>query len=135
MSPTRHSLQRRIVLAALLMIQLIANPIAAGEADHEPDDTHEHGAFYFGEAKMVPSMEPVTEARVKGQVKGTFRFFVLQTDDHGRFRRPGLGLDVDANAVEFTCDKSGYKTVDVTWRRLSKAKDAPVEVECLMIKG
>jgi hypothetical protein len=109
-------------------------PLVAGEADPEPDDTHIHGPAYFGETKEVPSLEAVTDVRVKGQVRGTYRFFVLQSDDHGRFRRSGMGLDVDANKVEFTCDKAGYKTVDVSWRRLSPAKDAPVEVECLMVK-
>lgn len=134
MQQARLQTLQRLAASALALIAAAA-PLAAGEADHEPDDTHLHGAFYFGEAKEVPTLDPVTDVRVKGQIKGTYRFFVLQTDDHGRFRRSGMGLDVDPDTLEFTCDKSGYKTLDVTWRRMSKAKDAPIEVECLMEKN
>ena len=128
---SRHH-KARLLLPALALI--IGAPLAAlaGEGDHEPDDTHEHGPAYLGEARDIKGLAPLENVIVKGQLKGTMRFFIVQTDDHGRFRRAGLGLDVDANQVEFTCTKSGFRTVDVMWRRLSRAKDAPVEVECLL---
>lgn len=115
-------------------IGAFALPVLAGEADYEPDDTHEHGAAYFGEAKDIASMEPLPEVRIKGQVRGTMRFFIMQTDDDGRFRRAGMGLDVDADTVDITCEKSGFRSIDVMKRRISSAKDASVEVECLMEK-
>lgn len=117
-------------IAALLL--LLAAPAHAGEADHEPDDTHEHGAAYFGEAKDIRGLTPVEAVLVKGQVRGTTRFFIIPTDPEGRFKRAGLGLDVDAEKVEFTCEKAGYRLVDVMRRRMSGAKDAAVEVECLL---
>ena len=128
---------KRITLKALsiaVAIGAFALPAHAGEADHEPDDTHEHGAAYFGEAKDIGRMEPIANARIKGQIRGTTRFFIIQTDDDGRFRRAGMGLDVDASTVEITCDKAGFRAVDVLIRRASSAKDAAVEVECLMEK-
>ena len=112
----------------------LAWPALAGEADHEPDDTHEHGAAYFGEAKDIASLQPLPEVRIKGQVRGTMRFFIMQTDDDGRFKRAGMGLDVDPEAVEVTCEKSGYRTIDVMRRRASRAEDAAVEIECLLEK-
>jgi hypothetical protein len=125
-------------LACLVAIQLVVAASApltvAGEADHEPDDTHEFGAAYFGEAKLIPSLEHVPDVRVRGLIKGTTRFFITTTDDHGRFRRQGMGLDVDADQMVFTCEKTGFRTIEVMSKRLSKAKDAPVEVECLMVK-
>lgn len=116
----------------LLIAAALAWPAMAGEADHEPDDTHEHGASFFGEAKDIRSFAPLANVMIRLQVTGTMRFVVTQTDDEGRFRRPGLGPDVDAEAVDVICQKSGYRTVEVVRRRLSKAKDAPVEVECLL---
>ena len=117
-----------------LAVGAIAWPVLAGEADYEPDDTHEHGAAFFGEAKDIGGMEPLPEVRIKGQVRGTMRFFIIQTDDDGRFRRAGMGLNVDADAVDITCEKSGFRAVEVMKRRISSAKDASVEVECLMEK-
>jgi hypothetical protein len=121
-------------LSAAVAIGSFALPACAGEADHEPDDTHEHGAAYFGEAKDIGRMEPLANVRIKGQIRGTTRFFIIQTDEDGRFRRAGIGLDVDAETVEITCEKSGFRAIDVLRRRASAAKDAAVEVECLMEK-
>lgn len=122
-----------IALACLLAAAL-ALPALAGEADAEPDDSHEHGAPFFGEAKDIGGLEPVPEVRIKAQVKGTMRFFITQTDDEGRFRRAGMGPDVDPEAVEVTCEKTGFRTVEVLRRRASKDKLAPVEIECLLEK-
>ncbi len=110
-------------------------PALAGEADFEPADIHEHGNPFFGEAKDIKSFGPVADVRIKVQVKGTFRFVIVQTDDEGRFRRNGLGPDVNADNVEFTCEKNGYRTVEVMHRRLSNAKFSPVEIECLLEKN
>jgi hypothetical protein len=114
---------------------LTVAPACAGEADHEPDDTHEHGAAYFGEAKDIATLDPVSEVRIKAQVRGTTRFFIIQTDDDGRFRRAGMGSDVDPEKVDITCEKAGFRTVEVMRRRASAAKDAAVEIECLMEKA
>lgn len=117
-----------------LAIASFALPAIAGEADHEPDDTHEHGAAYFGEAKDIGSLQPLPEVRIKGQLRGTMRFFIMQTDDDGRFKRAGMGLDVDPDKVDVTCEKVGFRTIDVMRRRASGAKDAAVEIECLLEK-
>jgi hypothetical protein len=125
---------RLTAVAIALAIGVFGLPALAGEADHEPDDTHEHGAAFFGEAKDIGGMDPLANVRIKGQVRGTTRFFIIQTDEDGRFRRAGMGLDVDAETVDVTCEKAGFKAVEVFKRRASSAKDAAVEVECLMEK-
>ncbi len=117
-----------------LVVCALALPALAGEADHEPDDTHEYGAPFFGEAKDLRGMDPVADVRIKGQVRGTMRFFITQTDEEGRFKRSGMGTDVDPETVDVTCEKAGFRTVDVMRRRLSKEKDAAVEIECLLEK-
>jgi hypothetical protein len=119
----------RVLALALVAMSL---PALAGEADFEVDDIHEHGAPYFGDAKEIKAMTPLEGVRFKIQLKGALRFFIITTDDDGRFRRNGLGLDVDPEQVEVTCEKDGFRTVDVLRRRTSRAKNAPVEVECLL---
>src|SRR5204862_4123717 len=89
----------------LLAFALLVMPAFAGEADFEPADLHEHGNPYFGEVKDIKGLNPVENARIKVQVKGTMRFFIVQTDAEGRFRRNGLGTDVDPEKVEFSCEK------------------------------
>ena len=113
-------------------VSLLASAAFAGEADFEPDDIHEHGPPYFGEAKDIKGLKPLEDVQIKVQVKGTLRFFIVQTDGEGRFRRNGLGTDVDPANVEFACEKSGFRTIEIMHRRLSSAKFSPVEIECLL---
>ena len=122
-------------MLALAVCAVGALPALAGDADHEITDDHENGAPYFGEAKDVAGLKPLASVRVKAQIRGTTRFRMGQTDEEGRFKLLGLGPDVDAEDVEVTCEKSGYRVIDTTRRRLSKAPDAPVEIECLMEKA
>lgn len=120
------------MLGRLLIALLLATPLQAGEADFEPDDIHEHGAPYFGDAKDIKGLTPLADVQIKVQVKGTRQFIVVQTDAEGRFRRNGLGTHIDPANLEFTCEKRGFRTVDVMHRRLSGAKFSPVEIECLL---
>jgi hypothetical protein len=119
----------------LLALLLETTPLLAGEADFEPADIHEHGNPYFGEAKDIKGLSPLENVRIKVQVKGTMRFFVVQTDAEGRFRRNGLGLDVDPERVEFSCEKEGFRTIEVMHRKMSNAKLSPIEIECLLEKN
>ena len=128
---SRHASQA----AGILAITIFLTPAFAGEAEFEPADIHEHGNPYFGEAKDIKGLAPLENVRIKVQVKGTPRFFVVQTDAEGRFRRNGLGLDVDPEKVEFSCDKDGYRTVEVMHRKMSAAKLSPIEIECLLTRN
>lgn len=110
-------------------------PAMAGEADYEPDDAHEHGAAFLGEAKDIGRMDPVPDVRIKAQLRGTMRFIVMQTDEDGRFKRNGMGAEIDPDNIDITCEKPGYRTVEVMRRRTSSAKNAPLEVECLLEKA
>jgi hypothetical protein len=119
----------------ILGFALFAIRALAGEADFEPADIHEHGNPYFGEAKDIKGLAPLENVRIKVQVKGTPRFFIVQTDAEGRFRRNGLGLDVDPEKVEFSCEKDGFRTVEVMHRKMSSTKLSPIEIECLLARN
>jgi hypothetical protein len=127
--------RHRFQVWRLLALACLAAPAIAGEAEFEPADIHEHGNPYFGEAKDIKGLNPVENARIKVQVKGTMRFFIVQTDSDGRFRKNGLGLDVDPEKNEYTCEKDGFRTVEVMHRKMSSAKLSPVEIECLLAKN
>jgi hypothetical protein len=129
-----NNMQRGFLIAGFSALLMLATPAVAGEADFEPADIHEHGNPYFGEAKDVKGLSPLENVRIKVQVKGTQRFFIVQTDEEGRFRRNGLGLDVDPEKVEFFCEKDGFRTVEVMHRKMSAAKLSPIEIECLLAK-
>jgi hypothetical protein len=133
--PMSRRPQRRFPAPGFLALLLFAAPAFAGEADFEPEDFHEHGHPYFGEAKDIKGLVPVADVRMKVKVKGTQHFFIVQTDADGRFRRNGLGTDVDPEKVDFTCEKDGYRTVEVMHRKMSTAKFSPVEIECLLAKN
>lgn len=120
-----------LAAAAAACCAMLALSAVAGDGEYEPDD-HEHGAPYLGEVKDIRGLKAVQSAQIRLQIRGTQRFFLLQTDDEGRFRRSGLGADIDPESVDVTCTKAGYRTIEVMRRRLSPAKDAPVEVECLL---
>ena len=128
-------MSRRFHSCGILAVALLAMPAVAGEADFEPADIHEHGNPYFGEARDIKGLNPLENVRIKVQVKGTMRFFIVQTDAEGRFRRNGLGLDVDPAKVEFSCEKDGFRTVEVMHRKMSSAKLSPIEIECLLAKN
>ena len=130
---TRQS-RRRFQVWGILALAFLAAPAIAGEAEFEPADIHEHGNPYFGEAKDIKGLSPLENVRIKVQVKGTMRFFIVQTDSDGRFRKNGLGLDVDPEKNEYTCEKDGYRTVEVMHRKMSSAKLSPIEIECLLAR-
>lgn len=129
------NIQRRFLISSFSALLMLAAPAVAGEAEFEPADIHEHGNPYFGEAKDIKGLSPLENVRIKVQVKGTMRFFIVQTDSDGRFRKNGLGLDVDPEKNEYTCEKDGFRTVEVMHRKMSSAKLSPVEIECLLAKN
>src|SRR4051794_33932954 len=131
---SRQSRRGSCTLMAL-SLAMIAMPALAGEADFEPADIHEHGNPYFGEVKDIKGLVPAGKPGLKGKGKGTRRFFIVQPDSEGRFRSNGLGLDVDPEKVEFSCEKDGFRTVEVMHRKMSNAKLSPIEIECLLARN
>jgi hypothetical protein len=116
-------------LCAGLMLLLPAH-LRAGELESEMDD-HDNGAPFFGEAKDVSSQRPLAAVQVKVLAKGGWPIFI-NTNDEGIFRLGGLGKSVNPDTVEIACAKQGYRTLDVLRRRMSRAEDAPVQIECLL---
>jgi hypothetical protein len=116
-----------LVCFAIAMVSLSKSH--AGEAVSEKDEL-DNGPSFFGEAKEVGSLRPMQNVQVKAEV-GEQRVSTY-TNDEGTFKIPGLGKETAADSVAITCSKQGYRTLDMSRRRLSGAADAPVVIECLL---
>jgi hypothetical protein len=120
------------VTAIAAMSLLLSLAAFAGDAGFEGDDDHDDGAPFFGEVKDVNGLKPLDGVRVTGIVAGAIAPIVVSTNEEGKFKFRGFGKDVKQDSVQITCGKDGYTVLDVSRRQLSKAPDAPVEIECLL---
>ncbi len=126
-----------IILSLLLCLVLTAGgPVRAGGSDIEAsaDADKEHGPPFFGEAMVVQGMKPLEGVRIKAQLKGRPLPVITNTNDEGRFSIRGFGKTVDPGNVTVSCDMDGYKLIDLTRRRVSKAANAATVIECLFEK-
>lgn len=114
-----------ICFAAMVLSSAISR---AGEAVSERDE--DNGPAFFGEAKEAGSLRPVQSVQVWAEL-GEQRVSTYSNDE-GSFKIPAFGKDIVVDNVAITCSKEGYRTLDVSLRRLSSAADAPVMIECLL---
>jgi hypothetical protein len=116
------------VIMVCFAVAMLSPRSHAGEAVSEKDE--DNGPSFFGEAKEVGTLRPMQNVQVKAELGGqqvsTF------TNDEGSFKIPGFGKETVADSVTVTCAKQGYRTIDMSRRRLSGAADAPVVIECLL---
>ena len=120
-----------MMLACFAVTLLAPSMPRAGEVASEKDEFN--GPSFFGEAKEAGSLRPMQNVQVKAEL-GEQRVSTY-TSDEGSFKIPGFGKDTVADSVTISCAKEGYRTLDISRRRLSGAADAPVVVECLMEKA
>jgi hypothetical protein len=120
-----------MILAGFAVALFASSMVRGGEVASEKDEFN--GPSFFGEAKEAGSLRPVQNVQVKAEL-GEQRVLTF-TSDEGSFKIPGFGKDTVADSVTISCAKEGYRTLDISRRRLSGAADAPVVVECLMEKA
>jgi hypothetical protein len=118
----------RTVLAAFAVI-LLSPQSYGGEAFSERDEL-DNGPSFFGEAKEVGSLRSIQKVQVRAEL-GARRISTF-TNVEGHFKIPGFGKEAVADNVTITCAKEGYRTLDISRRRMSAAADAPIEIECLL---
>jgi hypothetical protein len=58
--------------------------------------------------------------------------FIVQADNHGRYRIPGFSKAVDATKVQITCSKPGYKLITKDRRIMRGRANAPIETNCIL---
>ena len=119
----------RLILVCFAVSVLSCSKSGAGEAVSERDEL-ENGPSFFGEAKEAGSLRSLQNVRVRAEIGE--RRISTYTNDEGSFKIPGFGKEIAADSIAITCSKEGYRTLDISRRRLSGAADAPVVIECLL---
>jgi hypothetical protein len=118
-----------VVLTACVVIAGSTHGSYAGESLSERDEA-DVGPYFFGDAREVGSLKFLQNVRVTAELGG--RRMLINTNSEGHFKLPSFGKDTVADDVTIACTKTGYRTVDVSRRRMANDADAPVEVECLL---
>ncbi len=126
-------LRRNPAIARMLLLSFAVICLSArsygGEAFSERDEL-ENGSSFFGEAKEVRTLRSIPKVLVKAEMGQ--RRISTYTNAEGHFKIPSFGAETVADNVTITCAKEGYRTLDVSRRRMSAAADAPIEIECLL---
>jgi hypothetical protein len=120
---------RRLIFICLAVTMLSSQKSWAGEAVSERDEL-DNGPSFFGVAREVGSLRSMQKVQVRAEI-GERRVSTF-TNDEGAFRIPSFGKETVVDSVIITCSKEGYRTLDVSRRRLSSITDAPVMIECLL---
>jgi hypothetical protein len=118
-----------VVLISFAVIVGSSLKAGAGESLSEHDE-FESGPSFFGDAKEVGSLKSLQNVQVKAELGA--RRMLVNTNAEGRFKFPSFGKDTVADSVTISCAKEGYRTLDVSRRRMSSAADSPIEIECLL---
>jgi hypothetical protein len=117
------------VSLALLMACTVTGSSRAGEALGERDEA-DVGPYFFGDAHEVGTYKTMQNVRVTVEYKG--RRMLINTNSDGHFKLPSFGADTVADDVTVSCTKTGFRTVDISRRRMANDGDAPVSVDCLL---
>ena len=121
-----------IPLVVLMSLSVIAGSSLtshAGESLSERDEI-DTGPSFFGDAKEVGSLQSLQNVQVRAEMGA--RRMMVNTNAEGHFKFPSFGKETQVDNVRISCAKAGYRTLDVSRRRMSSAADSPVEIECLM---
>ena len=121
-----------IPLVILMSVAIVAGSPPkshAGESLSEHDE-FETGPSFFGDAKEVGSLKSLQNVQVKAELGA--RRMLVNTNAEGNFKFPSFGKETLVDNVTISCAKAGYRTLDVSRRRMSNAADSPVEIECLL---
>jgi hypothetical protein len=117
------------ILICFVVIAISSSKSLAGDAVSEHDEL-DSGPSFFGYAKEAGSLRSVKKVQVSAEL-GERRMSTF-TNDEGSFKIPSFGKDTPVDNVTITCVKEGYRTLDISRRRLSSVADAPVLIECLL---
>lgn len=119
----------------LAALALACIPVSAGAGGGPGESTGERtpGTHFFGDAKDIKGMSPLEGVTVKIRIAGTRLLLLVLTGPEGGFRLEGFGRTVNADKVDVTCSKPGYRMIRALRQRVPGGSDAPIEIECLMV--
>jgi hypothetical protein len=75
----------------------------------------------------------VADAKVVVTFKVGNTDLITRSDATGHFRIPGFSKDANADSVELSCSKAGYKqTASLKRRSAAASTTAPIEIDCVL---
>jgi hypothetical protein len=75
----------------------------------------------------------VADAKVVVSFKVGNTDLITRSDATGHFRIPGFSKDANADSVELSCSKAGYKqTASLKRRSAAASATAPIEIDCVL---
>jgi hypothetical protein len=123
------ALIRRWAASAILAATL-ALPAHAGGDDYDAaNDTEGKGPVYYGFVRDNRG-SPVPDARVTLQPKGG-EAVVLKSNVLGLYRSH-VSKEFRPDDIAISCDKSGYRQLNVARRNASGATDMNIETNCTL---
>lgn len=123
--------------AALALVVALAGSAGAraGGSGLDEQDDADAGTPFFGFVKNLDARgKGIADAKVTAEIKGGNASLITRADAQGHYRLAGFGKDVDPNTIEITCTADGFTLQRTARRKLSNDPNAPVEVDCLMVK-
>lgn len=80
-----------------------------------------------------PSGNLVGDAKVVVTFKSGNTELITRSDAAGHFRIPGFSKDADADSVEVSCSKGGYRQTTTLKRpSVASSSSTPIEVDCVL---
>jgi hypothetical protein len=80
-----------------------------------------------------PDGNLVGDAKVVVSFKSGTTELITRSDAVGHFRIPGFSKDADADSVEVSCSKGGYRqTATLKRGSVASSSSTPIEVDCVL---
>lgn len=132
--PTQQPCAKAIfVLATVVSVTFgTAQPGRSGGMPDEEADQQMPSKAIVGFVKD-PSGNLVGDAKVVVSFKSGSTELITRSDAAGHFRIPGFSQDANADSVEISCSKGGYRqTATLKRRSVASNSSTPIEVDCVL---
>jgi hypothetical protein len=124
-----------MALAVALSIALAGSAARAGGSGLDEEQDADAGTPFFGFVRNLEARgKGLADAKVTAEIKGGNAALITRADAQGHYRLAGFGKDVNPANIEITCTAEGFKLQRTARRKLSNDPNAPIEVDCLMVK-
>ena len=122
-------------LVLVLAVAFAGSAARAGGSGLDEEQDEDAGTTFFGFVRNLEARgKGLADAKVTAEIKGGNAALITRADAQGHYRLAGFGKDVDPANIEITCTAEGFKLQRTARRKLSNDPNAPIEVDCLMVK-
>jgi hypothetical protein len=127
---THSATARTLLVAALVLAPLAPARAGGGGFDADTGDETDSRATLFGFVKDKDG-DPVDDAKITITMKKLNATLVVRSDDTGHYLAKLSYKSVNPDDLDLACDKEGFHEVAKS-QRPQLAKDAPIEIDCVL---